>query len=200
MVPTTTIADQAGQPTGDSRIVDKWIHVETRKWINIEVIRNGNNKKRWKSVCCQFGYQRTATHQTVLIVTKRGNAAGYQQTEQWCRGQNKEKPVGKEETQGHTVTKAVQDEPSICYRQQRQRWQKAGTQDQETKTGSAWRNLFKPHTPWHSELWRTENTSTQTAACQCVSADKIHRVPWFKVRWPTLTESTVNIKAFILGK
>lgn len=49
-------------------------------------------KEKWQ-LPVGLGYQRAATHQALLIVTKRGNGhhyTGYQQRDQYCRGQKKE--------------------------------------------------------------------------------------------------------------
>lgn len=56
-------------------------------------------KEKWQ---LPVGYQRAAIHQTLMIATKRANAlhyTGYQQTDQYCRGQKIEKPADKQRRQ-----------------------------------------------------------------------------------------------------
>ena len=89
VVLTTTTADETGKkPTGEEEAMIKGDTGKRENGNNETIKQLKRGKEKWQ-VPVGLGYQRTATHQTLLIVTKRGNVhhyTGYQQTDQYCSG------------------------------------------------------------------------------------------------------------------
>lgn len=124
--------------------------------------------------------KRTTTHQTLLIVTKRGNAhhyTSYQQTGQCCRGRKKERPAGEKKTQETLCLKPCQTSPVNVTEV---------TENRQTKSRNKEGKCMKKLTQ-STQLIKLALKTNTAAVSRCLSSAKT-------------TVSTTDIKAFIWGE